>query len=166
MVTFNKVNNNSDIDTVSRLAHEIWNQHFVSIIGQAQVDYMLEKFQSSDDIADQISGGYEYYIISNNDNNVGYLGLLPDINLSRIMISKFYIKSESRGLGFGSSTLNYVKQLAKDHQMKMVWLTVNKYNKETINWYLRKNFFITDEVKNDIGNDFFMDDYIMELEIV
>ena len=63
MVTFNKVNNNSDIDTVSRLAHEIWNQHFVSIIGQAQVDYMLEKFQSSDDIAEQISCSYEYYII-------------------------------------------------------------------------------------------------------
>ena len=34
------------IETLSKLACEIWNQHFVPIIGQAQVDYMLDKFLS------------------------------------------------------------------------------------------------------------------------
>ena len=45
MTTFKKVKNSNDIDTVAQLAHEIWNQHFTSIIGKAQVDYMLDKFQ-------------------------------------------------------------------------------------------------------------------------
>jgi hypothetical protein len=96
MITFKKIKDNADIDTVSTLAHIIWNQHFVSIIGQNQVDYMLENFQSSSAITEQINDGYEYYIITNNHKNVsnndGYLGLLEDTSSSRMMISKIYIK--------------------------------------------------------------------------
>lgn len=31
---------------IADLAKTIWNQHYVNIIGQQQVDYMLEEFQS------------------------------------------------------------------------------------------------------------------------
>jgi len=158
MVTFEQTKDKADIDTISTLAHEIWNQYFVSIIGQAQVDYMLEKFQSSSAIEQQMNDGYEYYIISNIhnniSNNVGYLGLLADTTLSRMMLSKIYIKDESRALGIGGSALNYVIQLSKVRQINTIWLTVNKYNKETIEWYLRKGFAIIEEAKKDIGNGF------------
>ena len=32
---------------ISPLADEIWHEHYDSIIGEAQVDYMLEKFLST-----------------------------------------------------------------------------------------------------------------------
>jgi GTP cyclohydrolase I len=41
-----QVLNESKIEIVEKLACEICNEHFVPIIGKAQVDYMLEKFQS------------------------------------------------------------------------------------------------------------------------
>jgi len=166
MISFNEVKAKPDIDKVSELAYEVWNQHFVAIIGQEQVDYMLDKFQNSNAIARQISDGYEYYLIANNDKNVGYLGLLTDINTSKMMISKFYIKQGSRGLGIGSAALKYVQQLAKQRKLNKAWLTVNRHNKKTIDWYLKQHFVITDEVKKDIGQGFYMDDYIMELEIL
>ncbi|MBF0265104.1 MAG: GNAT family N-acetyltransferase [Gammaproteobacteria bacterium] len=166
MFTFNKVIFSPDINTVANLAHEIWNQHFVPIIGQAQVDYMLEKFQSVDAISEQINDGYEYYIINNLSENVGYLGLVSNLDHSRMMISKIYIKLDSRGAGVGSATLNYVEQLSRERQINTVWLTVNRYNQYTIDWYIRNGFVITDEVKKDIGNGFYMDDYIMEFKII
>ncbi len=53
----------TQIETVARLACEIWNQHFIPIIGKAQVDYMLEKFQSKRAISEQIENGYSYYLL-------------------------------------------------------------------------------------------------------
>jgi ribosomal protein S18 acetylase RimI-like enzyme len=164
MSTFEKVREQASIDIVASLANEIWGQHFVSIIGRDQVDYMLEKFQSSNAIAKQLNEGYEYYIISNDHKNVGYLGLLSDENLSRMMVSKIYIKSEARKLGVGSLALKFSKELCKKRNIKTIWLTVNKHNKDTIEWYLRKGFVVIEEVKKDIGSSFFMDDYIMEIK--
>lgn len=40
------VDSDDKICQLEKLAKEIWNQHFVPIIGQDQVDYMLNKFQS------------------------------------------------------------------------------------------------------------------------
>ena len=54
----------SEIQNIATLAEEIWNQHFVPIIGKAQVDYMVEKFQSYPALKSQIENdGYEYYQI-------------------------------------------------------------------------------------------------------
>ena len=41
-----RVTDQHEIAAVSALAEEIWRQHFIPIIGEAQVKYMLAKFQS------------------------------------------------------------------------------------------------------------------------
>ena len=42
------VSNIELIYSVTAVADEIWHQHFVPIIGEEQVDYMLDKFLSPD----------------------------------------------------------------------------------------------------------------------
>jgi hypothetical protein len=37
---------------VAPMAHEVWNEHYVPLIGQAQVDYMVAKFQSAEAMQD------------------------------------------------------------------------------------------------------------------
>ena len=49
--------------------------------------------------------------------------------------------------------------------LSSLWLTVNRYNTHTISWYKYHGFEIIDEVKKDIGEGFFMDDYIIEKSI-
>jgi hypothetical protein len=49
---------------VAELARDIWTEHYVPIIGRDQVDYMLDRFQSSDAIARQIESGCKYYLAS------------------------------------------------------------------------------------------------------
>ncbi len=43
----------AEIHEIAALADEIWHQHFTPIIGEAQVNYMVDKFQSGSQITDQ-----------------------------------------------------------------------------------------------------------------
>ena len=65
MTEFVKVDSNDKIKQLAGLAKEIWNEHYIKILSQEQIDYMLEKFQSENAIKEQISNdGYNYYFIN------------------------------------------------------------------------------------------------------
>lgn len=160
-----QVHSTSDIEKITVLAHKIWNRHYVPIIGQEQVDYMLDKFQDTEAIQHQIENGYEYYIIYHQDNPCGYLALVPNIVAQNMMISKIYVDSDFRGLNLGSKLLCYSIEKAKERELKLMWLTVNKNNTKSIEWYQKKGFSIKEKIEIDIGNGFIMDDYKMEMKI-
>lgn len=46
---------------MSRMATENVREHFDPIIGKAQNDYMIEKFQTEEAISEQLEHGYQYY---------------------------------------------------------------------------------------------------------
>ncbi len=165
MANIQKVKSEEELEKVASLAYKIWNQHFVPIIGQEQVDYMVEKFQSAPAIAEQIKSGYEYFYLSEDGGEKAYLAIIPDHESKKMMISKIYVELESRGKGFGLQLLEFVKKECGDLGFKTIWLTVNRFNHDTIEWYKRHGFTITKEVKADIGKGFYMDDYIMELSV-
>lgn len=81
------------------------------------------------------------------------------------MISKIYVDSATRGSGVGKALFDYTKATAQKLNLDTIWLTVNIDNTDSINWYLKQGFVKIDEVKADIGNGYFMDDYILELKI-
>lgn len=60
-----EVESEKEIEQVHKKAVEIWNQHFVPIIGQKQVDYMLDLFLSKEAIkkAIQVEAYHFYQII-------------------------------------------------------------------------------------------------------
>lgn len=163
-VTIKPVSEPEEIIAIANLASEIWNDHFLDIIGQAQVDYMLEIFQSPHAIASQINSGYEYFLVLIDENQAGYLALVPDNDKGRVMLSKIYIRRDFRRKGLGGYLLDFVKNESRSRELGLIWLTVNRHNHETIKWYKRNDFVVVDEVKKDIGGGFFMDDYIMELK--
>jgi len=148
------------IEIVAALAEEIWREHFTSIIGKAQVDYMLETFQSEQAICEQLRNGFLYYLIKSNDSDVGYFGVLPTGD--DLLLSKFYIRSAERGKGLGRKVLIFIESLAAEKGATRITLTVNKYNLRTIETYKKLGFEITESLIQDIGNGFVMDDYRME----
>ena len=164
MKTIRKVSEQDDVIAVAKLADEIWRDHFVAIIGIQQVEYMLDRFQSPAAITTQIATGYEYYLLLIDGIQTGYLGLLPEPDVGKMMISKIYIRREKRGKGLGNYLLDFVKQQCDEKEIDSIWLTVNRNNDKTIKWYREKGFTVIDEVKKDIGGGFFMDDFIMQLD--
>ncbi|NIK92591.1 GNAT family N-acetyltransferase [Mangrovimonas sp. CR14] len=154
-----------EIKRIAQLAHRIWNQHYVPIIGQAQVDYMVGKFQSEAAITAQIDNGYLYYLIHWKDLPAGYLALAPDLTAKKLMISKIYIAQEFRGKHLGQQLINFSVNKAIELQASILWLTVNKDNLKSIEWYQAQGFKIKEKVEFDIGNGFIMDDYLMEKKL-
>lgn len=148
-----------DIEIVVSLAKEIWEQHYLPIIGQAQVNYMLKKYQSIDAISKSIEDGYIYYIVYFEDKPCGYSAILQD---EGIFLSKFYVISTLRGKGLGKTMLNSIYDFALNSNQSRIWLTCNKYNSKSLNIYKKLGFIIIDEIVTDIGNGYVMDDYILE----
>jgi ribosomal protein S18 acetylase RimI-like enzyme len=162
MTTFTRVKSKKDIAETVRLAHEIWNEHYTKIIGQAQVDYMMQNFQSESAIAAQIASGYEYYLIHRDGETVGYLAVVPDHAKSSSQFSKLYVLKSQRGGGIGKESMDFVEELCRKSDIKTLWLTVNKHNSEAIAWYERLGFTRAGEVVMDIGGGYIMDDFRFE----
>ena len=160
-----RVTDDEEIAAVVELADQIWHQHFIPIIGEQQVDYMLDKFQSHAAIASQLESGFEYYIVQLDRHRSAYLGLLPDPDNAKMMISKLYVHSSARGRGVGSYLLGFVESECGKRAINTIWLTVNRFNHAPVNWYYRRGFIKVDEVKKDIGGGFVMDDFIMQKQL-
>jgi RimJ/RimL family protein N-acetyltransferase len=155
-----KISDENQIEIIEDLANEIWSEYFTAIIGKAQVDYMLEKFQSKKAIYEQIKNGYLYFLINSNSESIGYIGVL--LKEHELFLSKLYIKLSERNRGYGRSAIMFLEKLAIGKGLDKISLTVNRYNSDTIQAYKKFGFENTGTVVQDIGNGFVMDDYKME----
>ena len=54
-----KININK-IPIIQQLAREIWEEHYIKIISQEQIDYMLELFYSDERIRSEIEEGISW----------------------------------------------------------------------------------------------------------
>jgi len=148
---------------IAKFAEPIWYQHYSPIIGDAQVKYMLEKFQSEKAILDQLNEGYQYFKVTYESDLVGYCSIQFRENHS-LFISKFYLAENARGKGIGRVMLAYFEKVAKSAQCQTIDLTVNKYN-SSYEVYLKLGFINHGSVKLDIGEGYLMDDYLMRKQV-
>lgn len=161
MITMTMVETEDQISRLAGLASRIWHEYFISILREAQIDYMVEKFQSAAAITDQLqSQGYSYFFICLDGNPVGYLGIKPDGE--KLFLSKLYLQKEFRGRGYASLAFSFLEEYCRRRNLRAIWLTVNRYNFDTIHIYEKKGFVKIRQQVADIGGGFVMDDYIME----
>jgi diamine N-acetyltransferase len=154
----------AEIDIVAGLAKIIWPEHYVSIIGQEQVDYMVAKFQSPEAIENQVrEEGYSYFVITSSGQPVGYIGIIEKSN--ELFLSKLYILSNERGKGFGQYGVNFLATRCRNKGLEYITLTVNKYNLRSISAYEKMGFEKYGEMVGDIGSGYVMDDYLMRKRI-
>ena len=155
------VSSAAQVAEVARMAHQVWNEYYVPIIGQAQVDYMVPKFQSAEAMQSQIDSGYEYFQIRQSGSNIGYAAIRHDAAEDRVFISKLYLLAAHRKTGAGRQSLDLIERMARERGAKHLWLTVNKGN-PSVRAYERLGFKIVEALVMDIGGGYVMDDYKME----
>lgn len=154
----------TDFHQVFKLASEIWNDNYIGIISQDQIDYMLDMMYSPERLQQDLDEGYQWEFITYDNKIVGYLAYVLKHD-NRVFLSKIYIKMSAQGKGIGKEALNRVKEYANKNTCKTVYLTVNKENTKGIRAYKKTGFeIITDEI-TDIGNGYVMDDYVFEYQI-
>ncbi|GHV43266.1 acetyltransferase [Clostridia bacterium] len=151
-----------DYGKIARLAEVIWDEHYSSIISKAQIDYMVEKFQSTAAIEISIENeAYTYLLAEADGAAVAYAGatLSSRNDTPMIFLSKIYVARDYRGMGIAKRGF---KMLCEKFGTDLAYLTVNKNNIISIAAYRKLGFEITESVVADIGGGFVMDDYIME----
>ena len=159
--TFNRVRSSEQIQRIEAMAEEIWTKHYVSIITEEQIKYMLDRYQSVPSITDQIENkGYEYYIVRAEDEDVGYVATKTDGD--QLFLSKFYIREIHRGKGYASGAVNFLVRIGEERNLRSIGLTVNCNNHGAIAVYEKKGFQPIRTQVIDIGNGFVMDDIVME----
>ena len=148
------------IKDLSEFATKIIKKHFDPIIGEAQNDYMLNKFQSVSTITEQIVQGYRYYFVMKRQEKVGFIAFYP--KEGKMYLSKFYLAAEHRGQGIASKMFQFVKEEASKEDLPAIFLNVNKNNNKVIEIYKHFGFRKVGEENKDIGNGYVMDDFILE----
>lgn len=169
MLIFEPVETDEQIVGLSQIADEIWHEYWPALIGEAQTDYMVEKFQSEEAIRrDMAENNYEYWILLDGDTEevVGYTGGHEEPETNRYFISKIYLFESQRGKGYARQVVDFYNDLCLERNLHAMYLTVNKGNELGVRAYKGTDFEIIDAVETDIGKGFIMDDFIMERKAV
>ena len=175
-ISFVPVSSAQDQELLAKLAAEIWGEYWPSRIGQAQTDYMIERFQSLEVIKrDMAENAYEYwfacvpqkasdsaYELEDGQRIVGFTGGHVEPETNRFFISKIYLLAAERGKHYCSQIVAFYTELCRSRGLRAMYLTVNKYNEMGVRAYKAKGFETIDSVETDIGEGFIMDDFIME----
>jgi diamine N-acetyltransferase len=152
----------ADIGPVCALAREIWLQHYPGIITVKQIEYMLAQRYSPDAIRMQLYSGQTWWKkLLVRDELCGFACYERASEAGEMKLDKLYVHQLVRGKGYGAALVDHVEAAAREQGMNNLYLQVNKYNHASIAAYLRYGFGVKKAVKADIGNGFFMDDYLM-----
>ena len=151
------------VEVLEKMAAEIWRQYYVPIIGIAQVEYMLGKFQSIEAIQNQIDGGQEYYLLKNGNVKIGYFSFYQ--KGENLFLSKIYIHHTLRSRGYGKRCMDFIMDQAAAKKLKNIELTVNKYNIRSIEVYKKLGFHTIGSLVMDIGGGFVMDDFVLRKKV-
>jgi ribosomal protein S18 acetylase RimI-like enzyme len=155
----------SDLSIIQGIAKITWGPTYVPIIGQEQVDYMLDKMYSTAVLENQLLNGHQFLIAEQGSKDVGFVSYSLEDSASMVYhLHKLYVLPETHGQGIGKFLINEVVNNVREAGGQYLRLNVNRNNKAR-NFYEKAGFIIKETVDIEIGNGFFMNDYIMEKAI-
>lgn len=154
MIRIKQATTREEANTIAVLAKKVWEHTYIPIIGKAQVDYMLDKFQSAAVVWESIEASiYDYRLAYIEDQLVGYLAFQQ--KEAEVFISKLYVDPDRQKQGIAK------RLFAEVSDQPIIRLTVNKYNIVAIQVYEHIGFEKEEAVVAEIGNGYVMDDYVM-----
>lgn len=153
-----------DLQTIGHLAQRIWMEHYPAIIGLEQTEFMLQKMYALPALQEQWNKGHRFYFWYEGAHPVGFAAIdaTPD---THGFLAKFYLESAHRGKGIAPQFLAYLENRLRETSRHSVQLTVNRQNIGAINFYFKSGFKIIRCEDFDIGNGYFMNDFVMEKQL-
>jgi ribosomal protein S18 acetylase RimI-like enzyme len=149
-----------DISTIHQLAHAIWPDAYKEILSARQLKYMLEMIYSEKALQKQFKEGHNFLIVEEDKQAIAFAdySLLKDYVYK---LHKIYVLPNQQGKGIGKLLIEYVIDKVKQNNGTALVLNVNRNNKAK-KMYEHLGFKVISEEDIDIGEGYFMNDYIME----
>lgn len=153
------------ITQIQEIAHGTWPDTFKEILQPEQIAYMLNMMYADAALRRQMQQGHVFLLALADGVPGGFASY--ELNYTQQPVSKLhkiYILPTMQGKSVGKALINEVARIAKDAGLLRVALNVNRDNK-AIGFYERHGFRKTGEEDIDIGNGYFMNDAIMQMDL-
>lgn len=152
-----------DIPLIRELTFKVWPQTYAGLLTPEQIDYMLGLMYSESSLADQMQSGILFLIVLDGQEPVGFAAY-EEISTGLWKLHKLYILQSQQGKGTGRFVIDHIIDEIKKDGAGALHLQVKRDNPAQ-NFYKKLGFEIIEEKDFDIGNGYFMKDYIMEKKI-
>ncbi|WP_343667578.1 GNAT family N-acetyltransferase [Chitinophaga sp.] len=149
-----------DISIIQELTNLIWPATYLSILTQEQMDYMIAMMYNTEELTRQLTSDHTFLLLWDGDRAIGFAGYSPKEEPGVYKLNKIYLHPDYQGKGAGKFLLNTVIDAVKATGAHLLELNVNKYNKAR-SFYEKIGFEVYEEKDIDIGNGYWMNDFIM-----
>lgn len=153
----------SEIGAIQAIADATWKRTYSSILSKDQIDYMYNWMYSRDELVRQIQNGHLFYFIYNDLDLVGFASI-ENVDDKVWKLHKIYVVPQQQGKGAGKALLEFVINKVRSLGGIELLLNVNRQNIARC-FYEKNGLTIKEKADIDIGNGYFMNDYIMTLPI-
>jgi GNAT superfamily N-acetyltransferase len=151
-----------EMQIIQNLAHQIWPHTFRDILSEAQIEYMLDWMYNKETLQLQCQSGHEFYVYYQQDQPIGFMGI-EKIG-EKLKLHKLYVLPHLQGKGIGKAFIEKAIERAKALNCNRLFLNVNRFN-TAVKFYEHIGMSITKEENIDIGNGYWMEDYVFELAV-
>lgn len=156
----------ADCDTIRSIAEIAFPETYARILTKDQIDYMMEWMYSIPNLEKQmLEEGHIYYLAFEEGKPVGYVSIQQE-GADLFHLQKIYVLPEMQGKGVGKKLFERAVEAVKElHPEKCsVELNVNREN-GALHFYEKMGMKKLRSGDFDIGNGYYMNDYIMGLEV-
>ena len=149
-----------DIPLIRDMAYKIWPDTYSSILSKEQIDYMLDLLYSEKVLHQQMRQNNEFIIVYDGVHAVGFASFsLTEPQVYKL--HKIYVLPSRQGKGTGRYIIDQLVKAMKAKGGISLLLNVNRENNAK-SFYEKSGFVVIKEEDIDIGNGYFMNDYVME----
>ena len=156
----------ADCALIHNMANVVFRDTYKAILSPEQMEYMMEWMYSPDSLHQQITqDGHIYYIGYWDNKPCGYISIEQQGD-DVFHLQKIYVMPGFQGKGIGKDLFNFAISYIKSIHptLCLMELNVNR-NNGAVQFYERMGMKRLREGDFDIGNGYFMNDYIMGIEI-
>ena len=160
-----------DLQTIHEMAEVVFRNTYKTILSPEQMDYMMDWMYSLPNLKKQVALGHTYYIAWNGIEPQGYVSVRKDSmdadGTEVWHLEKIYVMPSAQGSGLGHLFMETAKQHVMDNKSACkarIELNVNR-NNPAVGFYRNQGLRILRQGDFPIGNGYYMNDYIMGLDI-
>lgn len=155
-----------DIPVIGALASVVFPYTYRDILSSEQIDYMMQWMYSPESLHQQMEqDGHIYYLAYWDGAAVGYLSIQPE-GEGIYHLQKLYVLPSYQGMKLGRMLFEHAISIIRElHPAScQMRLNVNRQNR-ALAFYEKMGMTKIAEGDFPIGNGYYMNDYIMGLEV-
>ncbi len=153
----------ADVSLIRDLSERTWPAAYGAILSAAQLRYMLDLFYSEESLMRQM-GEQEFVIAYDGALPVGFASV-GVVEPGVYKLHKLYVLPDMQGKGMGKYLIGSLINAIRTRGGRQLRLNVNRHNPAKV-FYERMGFTVVGEEDIDIGQGYFMNDFIMEKSLL